>query len=208
MDRILLIRHGETDWNKDRRIMGRDPVGLNEAGRRQSRSLQATLKNTKVDQVFTSPLLRALQTAEILCAGRGLKPTPDELLLEVDYGEWVGKKFAEVREMPDYIPYYQRLETPVAPEGETLYQVRDRGLAFLEKISNGGGGKNVLVVSHADWIKCILMHFMEIPFENIWRLRIDNASISQIESEKRGYRVISLNHGYSMDHLLIDRISF
>jgi len=208
MNRFLLVRHGETDWNKDRRIMGRDPIGLNETGRAQSRRLHAALQCLKIDRVYSSPVLRAEQTARILCEGTGLQPSFHPLLVEVDYGEWVGRTFASIRETSGYVPYFERLDTPVAPGGETLHQVRDRGLKFLEEVKGMHPEEAVMVVTHADWIKCLLMHFLAVPFENIWRLRIDNATASLIESENRGFRVLTVNHGDSLEHLFADRISF
>jgi broad specificity phosphatase PhoE len=208
MGKILLIRHGETDWNKDRRIMGREPIGLNETGRRQSKELQEALSDLSVEAVYSSPVNRALVTAEILCQGRTLAPVADERLVEVDYGQWVGKTFMEVRAMPGYIPYMRRLETPVAPGGETLFQVRDRAMAFLNHVAELHLDGNIFVVSHADWIKCVFMQLLLIPFENIWSFRIDNTSVGLLETEERGFRVLTINHGIDMNHLFVPRVSF
>lgn len=208
MGKILLIRHGETDWNKERRIMGREPIGLNGTGRKQSKDLQEALSDIAVEAVYSSPVKRALETAEILCQGRTLAPVADDRLMEVHYGQWVGKTFMEVRAMPGYIPYMQRLETPVAPEGETLYQVRDRAMEFLNHVSELHRVGNVLIVSHADWIKCVLMEILRIPFENIWSFRVDNVSIGLLEMEERGFRVLTFNHGVDLDHLFVPRVSF
>ena len=132
MGKILLVRHGETDWNKARKIMGREAIGLNEAGRAHSRLLQEGLKSFPLEAIYSSPVLRALETAQMISEGRGLSLISDERLVEVHYGEWVGKTFLEVRAMPGYVPYMLRLETPVAPGGETLYQVRDRAMTFIK----------------------------------------------------------------------------
>jgi broad specificity phosphatase PhoE len=208
MGNILLIRHGETDWNKDRRIMGREPVGLNENGRHQSKQLQEALSDLDVEAVYSSPVLRAMETAEFLCQGRALAPIPDDRLLEVNYGQWVGKTFMEVRAMPGYIPYMQRLETPVAPGGETLYQVRDRAMGFLNHVSELHLDGNILVVSHADWIKCVFMQLLGIPFEKIWGFRVDNTAVALLETEERGFRVLTFNHGADLNHLFVPRVSF
>ena len=208
MGKILLVRHGETDWNKERRIMGREPIGLNENGRRQARELREGLSDIGIEAVYSSPVARALETAEILCQGRSLAPIPEEGLVEVHYGEWVGKTFMEVRAMPGYVPYTQRLDTPVAPGGETLYQVRDRAMAFLSHVSELHLDGNILIVSHADWIKCVFMQLLSIPFEKIWSLRIDNATVCVLETEERGFRVLSFNHGADLGHLFVPRVSF
>jgi len=208
MLRLLFVRHGETDWNRDRRIMGREEVGLNETGRFQSLALQQALAGFSFDALFSSPILRARETAQILLEGRPLNPIWEERLVEVDYGQWVGKTFAEVRDVPGYVPYFKRLETPVAPGGETLFQVRDRMLAFLEEIKKKHPDQVVLAVSHADTIKCVLMAILQIPFENIWRFRIDNVSVSLFESDMAGDRVICINQRGDLDRLFVTRFAF
>src|SRR5262245_13858292 len=94
---ILLIRHGQTDWNQERRIMGSQPVGLNAAGREQIVLLSERLRNVPFARLYASPLRRALETAEILNQGRGLTIEQDPALQEIEYGEWTGKTFQEVR---------------------------------------------------------------------------------------------------------------
>lgn len=208
MLRVLFVRHGETEWNRERRIMGREEIGLNETGRKQSAQLQAGLIQVPLDAIYSSPILRARETAEILSRERDLKVVFDERLAEIDYGEWVGKTFEDVRRMPGYQPYFTRLETPVAPGGETLYQVRDRVTAFYESLKQGGTNRTVAVVSHADTIKCLLMGVLEIPFANIWRFRIDNVSVSLLEAEPRGDRVICINQRGDLDRLFATRFAF
>lgn len=208
MLRILWVRHGETEWNRERRIMGREEIGLNETGCRQSRFLKDSLNHVPLDAIFSSPILRARETAEILAQERDLDVIYDERIWEIDYGEWVGKTFEEVRKIPGYVPYFQRLDTPVAPGGETLNQVRDRVMAFLDDLKAGGQNKTVLVVSHADTIKCLLMEILQIPFTNIWRFRIDNVSVSLLECDKAGDRVICINQRGDLDRLFVTRFAF
>lgn len=208
MLRILLIRHGETDWNRDRRIMGREEIPLNETGRRQAHYMKESLGSAPLDAIFTSPVMRAQETAQILAEGRDLEPREDERLVEVDYGEWVGMTFVAVRKLPGYVPYYLRLEESVAPGGESLYQVRDRGMSFLEELNQKNSNQTIAVVSHADWIKCVLMHLLDIPFKNIWKFRIDNASVSLLEMEEKGNRIICINQRGDIERLFITRFSF
>ncbi len=209
MLKLLLVRHGETDWNRDRRIMGRQEIGLNETGRLQALSLQEALARFPVDAVYSSPVCRARETAQILVEARGLSIAYDERLVEIHYGDWVGKTFEEVRAFPDYIPYFKRLETPVAPNGETLYQVRDRALDFVRQIQRSHPNQTVIAVSHADWIKCLLMEFLGIPYGNIWKFRIDNVSVSLLECDPQGWdRVVCVNQRGDLDRLFVTRFAF
>ena len=208
MLRILFVRHGETDWNRDRRIMGSQEIGINETGRRQALALKNELAQVPLDQVYSSPILRARDTAEIITEERDLQPLFDKRLVEIDYGDWVGRTFKEIREMPDYVPYFKRLDTPVAPKGETLFQVRDRALDFLEHVKKLHSDQTILVVSHADWIKCLLMQILEIPFVNIWKFRIDNVSVSLYEHDEMGERIICMNQRGDLDRLFVARFAF
>lgn len=208
MLRLLLVRHGETDWNKDRRIMGRENTPLNETGREQSRHFKESLGSAPLDGIYTSPVNRAVQTTEILSQERDLEVIQDDRLIEVGYGDWVGKTFEEVRQESNYIPYYERLDTPVAPGGETLYEVRDRARDFVRDLQEKHPDYTAMVVTHADWIKCLLMHVLEIPLKNIWRFRIDNASVSLLECEGRARRVICINHRGDMERLFLSRFWF
>lgn len=209
MLKLLLVRHGETDWNRDRRIMGRQEIGLNETGRLQALALKEALGSFPVDAVYSSSVCRARETAQILVEDRGLTPRYDERLVEIHYGEWVGRTFEEVRALPDYTPYFTRLETPVAPGGETLYQVRDRALDFIAQLRREHPDQTVVAVSHADWIKCAVMEFLKIPYENIWKFRIDNVSVSLIECDPLGWdRVVCVNQRGDLDRLFVTRFAF
>ncbi len=208
MLRILLVRHGETDWNRERRIMGMEAVPINANGQRQAWEMQKSLGVLPLDGVFTSPMLRARQTAEVLCAERDLSPQEDQRLQEIHYGDWVGKTFEEVRALPGYSPYYSRPSTPVSPGGESLLEVRDRAMGFLNELKKRGQAETLLVVSHADWIKILLMEILQIPFENIWKFRVDNVSVSLLECGAHGDRVICMNQRGDMERLFVTRFSF
>ncbi|HKY63575.1 MAG TPA: histidine phosphatase family protein [bacterium] len=208
MLRLLLVRHGETEWNLIRRIMGRQEISLNDTGRAQSLSLRESLASFAVDAIYSSPVCRARETAAILCEGRGLEPVFDERLVEINYGDWVGMTFEEVRNLPDYTPYFERLETPVAPNGETLYQVRDRAMGWVEDLRRRHPDATVVAVSHADWIKCLLMEFLGIPYDRIWKFRIDNVSVSLIECDPSWDRVVCINQRGDFERLFQTRFAF
>lgn len=208
MLRVFLIRHGQTDWNVERRIMGEEPIGLNSTGEQEAASAQGHLAKLEIDALYTSPILRARQTADILLQERSVKITEDTRLKEVGYGDWVGKTFKEVREMPGYVPYYERLHEPVAPKGESLPEVQKRGLEFIDFLQRHHPSGNVVAISHADWIKCLLMGLLEIPLNHLWKIRVDNLSVSLVEWEPRGPRVVCVNQRSDFDRLIKARSSF
>src|SRR4030095_8514765 len=102
-----LIRHGQTDWNRDRRVMGDHPIGLNAEGREQVEVLAKLLHHGSIEAAFASPLARTRETAEMLNRGRGLIVREESDLKEIEYGEWVGKTFREIRSSPGFESYYR-----------------------------------------------------------------------------------------------------
>src|SRR3990172_13432062 len=104
---ILLIRHGQTDWNRDRKIMGDAPIGLNDAGKDQVQRLSKLLSPVKVEALYSSPLQRTMESAEILNLNWHLSLQSHPDVREIEYGEWVGKTFREICEHPSYFAYYK-----------------------------------------------------------------------------------------------------
>lgn len=198
---ILLIRHGQTDWNVEKRIMGDQPIALNKTGLSQAQSLADYLKTHTLDKIYTSPHLRALQTAQKIAQDRNLDLIEEHSLREIEHGEWVGKTFAEIRALPSYVPYYTEPHRSMGSTGESLEEVRKRGVAFIEKLRRENIKGRYALVSHADWIKCVLLHYMKMPLTQLSQFRIDNASISCLHFEAKHERVICVNHGVEAERL-------
>ncbi len=205
---ILLIRHGQTDWNAQRRIMGDQPVGLNETGRAQVQGLAGFLKDLSVHQLYVSPLLRTQQTAAILNVNWNLPVQLEPGLREIEYGEWVGKTFHQIREEVGHFEYYRHPEKPICNGAESLEGVKNRGVAVIERLRQEYPQGRLALVSHADWIKCVLMHYLKIPLPQIYQFRIDNASLSLLVFEEGRERVLAINHGSEMGRLFIPRETF
>jgi broad specificity phosphatase PhoE len=202
---ILLIRHGQTDWNYERRIMGDQPIGLNLSGQDQIRELSKILQSYSYSAIFSSPLRRTLETAEILNEGRGIPIQTDNDLREIEYGEWVGKTFKEVRSDPHFKEYYKHPDQPVGNIGESLVQVQTRAVGFVEKIRSMMDHKKVIFVTHADWIKCVVMYYLKIPLTQLYQLRIDNGSVSYLTFEGKRERVLTINNVVDLPRLFLPR---
>ena len=148
MTTILLARHGETDWNRDNRFQGHADPPLNETGRAQAAELAAALAEEPLAAVYSSPLQRAFETAEIVASPHGLQPVPVEALSEVDVGSWEGLTRAEIEErFPDqfarWLAYEQGWD-----DGETYDEMGARVLAALLELAAAHEGDEILVVSH------------------------------------------------------------
>ncbi len=149
MTTLLLVRHGETDWNRDLRIQGGSDTELNETGRAQARELASELAAVELDAVYASDLKRARETAEIVARDRGLDVALDPGLRERSFGSWEGLTRAEVDErFPDRQHH----------DGETDDQVRDRVLDAVGRIVEAHPGQEVLVVSHGGALNVLWHH--------------------------------------------------
>jgi len=139
MTTLLLVRHGETDWNRAGIWQGWADPPLNESGRAQARALAEELRATPFDAVYTSDLRRAKETAEILAAAHGVPVHVDADLREIDVGSWSGLTREDIR---------RRFPDGERPDGETHEQHAARVLAAVERIARDNRGRRVLVVSH------------------------------------------------------------
>jgi broad specificity phosphatase PhoE len=187
---VLLMRHGETDWNIQRRIMGQAAIPLNANGVEQARVAARALARLGVESIIASPLLRAVQTADIVAEESGARVVTDARLGEVQFGRWQGMTFEQIREDPDYEAF---LEDPIrrpTPGGETIEQVQLRALAVVEELPPGS---RALLISHGDIIRSTLCHYLGLALEEFRRIRVDNCAISSIGRGFRGPEVKFVN---------------
>ena len=148
MSTILLVRHGETDWNRESRFQGHADPPLNELGREQARALAERLAGEPVAAVYASPLQRARETAEIVGSHLGLAVDTVEELREVDVGSWSGLTRAEIAErFPEAFARWLDFG-PGWEDGETYEQMGERVLAALRGLAERHPGALVLVVTH------------------------------------------------------------
>jgi alpha-ribazole phosphatase/probable phosphoglycerate mutase len=148
--RILLVRHGETDWNSERRWQGHTDTTLNERGREQARALAAELAGEHVDAVYSSDLVRAHETARIVADPRGLDVTALPDLREKNFGTWEGLTDDEI-----LIRFPEAQRGPWG-DGETTEEVAGRVVAALLRIAQSHPGGQVLVVSHGGPLRAAL----------------------------------------------------
>jgi broad specificity phosphatase PhoE len=150
---ILLARHGETDWNREGRFQGHADPPLNRTGRAQAVDLSVALMAEQLAAVYSSPLRRALETAEVLAASHGFEPVPVDDLREVDVGSWSGLTRAEVEErfpaqFARWLDYGQGWE-----DGETYEEMGRRAVDALLGLAAAHDGERVLAVTHGGPIR-------------------------------------------------------
>ena len=202
---LLLIRHGQTDWNLQQKVMGRQPIPLNATGRRQAGELAAFLAGARIDAVYTSPVRRAQETAEIIARGReGLAVEDEEGLAEIDYGEWVNLTFAELTEKhrETWRRYREDPNDLVLPGGESMPQVVARVARVVADVRRRFADGRVALVSHADVIKLLLLDILGLDVKNILRLSIDNCAMLLVRFHPElGPRLVVFNpaNGFGKD---------
>ncbi len=161
---IVLVRHGETDWNRENRFQGHADIALNDLGREQARALADELRGDSFAAVYTSPLRRARETAEIAVAGTGLEPIPHAALMEVDVGSWSGLTRTEVEaRFPD--GYGRWLEHGHGwDDGETYDELGERVVAGLLDIGVRHSDVAVLAVTHGGPMRSALAAAAGVSF--------------------------------------------
>jgi broad specificity phosphatase PhoE len=181
MTEIILVRHGETEWNASETFRGRADIELNETGLRQAELLGKYLSVEKIDHIYSSPLKRAVRTAGAIAGFQKIKVENVENLIDFDYGEWQGLTVEQVQDRDDVL-YQDWLDTPEQmriPGGETLEDVLNRAMPFVVgSVMRCREGK-IVMVSHRVVLKVIICALLKLDNAHFWDIRIDNAAVTR-----------------------------
>ena len=165
---IVLVRHGETDWNRDRRFQGHADIPLNAAGVEQVRELAEQLSGETFSIVYTSPLRRASESAALLGERLGLEVRPSDALMEVDVGAWSGLTVDEVEErFPEGFARWVEWRSAGWSDGETYEQLGRRVVNGLKEIAEMHGGERVLAVTHGGPIRTAAAAALRLPLHEV-----------------------------------------
>jgi broad specificity phosphatase PhoE len=195
--RLLLARHGRTEWHRDNRYVSRTDIGLNETGLREAWMLARRAEEERPDLVLCSPLTRALETARLSAEACDMEPRTDERLRELDFGEWEGKSLAEIREEDsESVSLFE--EDPARhgfPGGEPLHKGAERVLEILAELHRSHTGQTVLVVAHNTLLRLGLCQMLGIPVKDYRRRlpRLVNAAVSEVRFGGEGGALYTLN---------------
>jgi probable phosphoglycerate mutase len=193
MATFYLIRHAHNDY-VDKAIAGWTPgVSLNAEGREQAGRLAWKLLGCGITRLYSSPLERALETAAPIAEALGLKVEVRDALGEIRYGEWTGKRFADLDRDPRWRIFNQYRSGTRPPGGETMLEAQVRIAGELECLRARHPDETIAAVSHADIIRAALVHYAGMPIDLYHRLAIDPASFSIVRLEPGGPRIQALN---------------
>ncbi len=183
MTLFILVRHGQTEWNREERFRGRADLLLNETGLRQALAAGLHMKGWPIAAIYSSPLKRTLETAKIIASQLGLPLRPLDGLIDIDFGNWQGLSAEEAAEQDSEL-YNTWLEFPHRvrfPRGESLADVRQRVLAAVDGIAAEHGGQTVILVSHMVVCKVLLCAMLGLDESNFWQVRQDVCAINAFE---------------------------
>lgn len=168
---LLLVRHGETDWNRDGILQGQVDVPLNAMGRRQAHDLGVRLGDWKIDALYSSDLSRAAETAAIVGNLLGLEPRLSSALREIDIGHWAGLTFAErANRYPEELAALARGEDIPRGGAEQLREVQERMAAAHGRICQDHPGETVLLIGHGSALRTLICHLLDLDLRHVVRL--------------------------------------
>jgi probable phosphomutase (TIGR03848 family) len=195
MTLLFLIRHATNDWVGQGLAGWLPGVHLNERGRHQARDLALRLGEIPFAAIYSSPLERAVETAEAIADPRGLKVRLHTGLGEVRYGDWEGKTLAELEQTPQWAVLHSYPSGMQFPNGDSLRQVQARVVSALDSIMNDHplADANVVIVSHGSAIQLALAHYAGVHLDLSARLTVGPASISVVAFNERGPRLLRMN---------------
>ena len=202
MTALFLIRHAANNFTQEEKLAGWLPgVHLNEQGHQQAGQMAVRMDKVKLDAIYSSPLERAVETAEYLAKPRGLEIQPREGLGEIRLGQWEGQKIDDLNKSDEWrlFQFYPSGARP--PGGESGRQVQMRALDEIEAICAAHPEGSVAIVSHADTIKAIVAHYAGVHLDLFQRIVISPASVSVIWIGPQGPRLVRLNDAGPLDEL-------
>ena len=204
MTRILLARHGETDWNREGRWQGHSDQPLNATGRAQAEALADRLRGARIDALYTSDLLRASQTAEAVARVTGLDPIPTPGLREVNVGELAGLDRAEAgRRYPDWYTRWIEGTNDRYPGGEHFTDLHDRALASLDRIAGRHAGETAVAVCHNGIVHAVVLHVLGLdPAKRRLVAAGANCSLTIVERQRRRLVLVALNDSGHLNNLV------
>jgi phosphoserine phosphatase len=204
MTTVILVRHGQTEWNRMERFRGRADVPLNETGLAQARAAGERVSAGWLPvAVYASPLSRAVKTAEAIAIHFNLQVEIHAGLVDINYGQWQGLTPDEVgARWPDALAtWYAAPHQAHIPGGEALDELRSRAMATVDELSAHHAGQTIVLVGHTVINRVILLAILGLGNDRFWRIKQDTCAINVFEVENRTFTLVSLNDTCHMHSL-------
>ena len=193
---VILVRHGQTEWNRVERFRGRADVPLNQTGLDQAAATGRRIANGwKPAAFYSSPLIRAIRTAEAAARHFDLPVIVYEGLADIDYGQWQGLTPEQARQKwpEDVAAWYDAPQEARIPGGESLEQLRKRAMLAVAALVSQHPGETIVLVGHTVINRIILLGLLGLGNERFWHVRQDTCAINVFEANQGDYVLVSLN---------------
>ena len=197
--RVYLVRHGETEWNATRRIQGNSDIKLSVRGREQAHRLSNRLANENISCFYSSDMIRARETAQILAAPHGLEVNPIAGLRELNFGPWEGMTIEELEAKSSWslMDYFRNPMDTHIPGGEKLTEMIERCDLAMGRIIRGHMDETIAVVAHGGSIRCIICSALGLSHSEMWRIVLENTGLSRIDFPESGKGMIKMINDFS-----------
>lgn len=190
---FYFVRHGSND-SLGKTLAGRlKNVHLNDQGRAEAERTAMVLAKQGIERIISSPLERALETAEPLARRMGLTIEITPEILEIDFGDWTGKTMQELEASPAWKNFNLYRSGTRIPGGETMIEAQSRMITFLEKLRPENSNQAIALFSHGDPIKLVFAYYLGIPLDLFTRIEISPGSYSILRLENWGPQVLAIN---------------
>ncbi len=198
--KLILVRHGQTEANRLDKIQGINKAPLNDEGRRQAEAAARALIPDAPFVLYSSPLMRALQTARIIASHTDTQPVEVEDLVEMDVGEFEGLSGPQLRErFPEVMRVWDKdPASAVMPGGESLYNVRDRAWRAVESLVERHDSETVVAVTHNFTIQTIICAALDMPLNSFRKLRTGLGTITRFDISKARTVLLSVNETWHL----------
>jgi alpha-ribazole phosphatase len=183
LTKLYLMRHGETDWNKNSIFQGQTDIDLNKKGIEEAKKTAQVFDDLKLDFIYSSDLIRTKKTALFIARPKKMKINESKKIREISFGDWEGLNYKEIEEkFPDNLAKWRDdplNNNPIG--GEKLLNFKARIKNFFQEILTKNQGKKILVVTHGGVIKMYLTIVLAMKSKDFWKFQIDNCSITELK---------------------------
>lgn len=192
---LILIRHGETPYNRNRRYQGHRDTSLTKKGKRQTREIALRLRDEPLDAIYSSDLKRTRYMAEIINSYHSLKVNILPELREIDFGDWEGKTYNEIqREWKGLLSGWEKEPSKIKiPKGESIKDLAGRVRFAIKKIISNHPDQRIAIITHGGPIRIILMDALDLRLDDWWKTITSNGGISIVEYQSEKAKVLLQN---------------
>jgi len=203
---VFLVRHGVTDWHDQGKVLGQRDIPLNATGRAQADAVADALAGIKIADVISSPLVRALQTAERIGEKFGIQVARDPRFNDFRVGKWEGMTYDEISASPEYQRFLaDPMSERIPGGGEGMADIRKRAVGGVEQsLEDCPSGDGIVIVTHAGLIRVLLTYYAGSSPANYHRIRVSPASVSVLSfsDDRQLPRILAMNWRHSLAELL------